>query len=113
MFQKGKGKWASMSSHPNVQDSVLTYMHDGNSVKLEVNTSDWHDWLENADIFTFRSSHGAFTARKERASNKRGSQYWRAYRKHNGKLRRVYLGKSQELTLQRLESAATVLANRE
>jgi predicted ATPase/DNA-binding CsgD family transcriptional regulator len=88
-------------------------MYNGSSVKLEINTSEWHDWLENADIFTFRNSHGAFTARKEHASNKRGSQYWRAYRKRGGKLRRVYLGKSQELTLQRLESAATVLVNRE
>ena len=99
-----------VSAPPIVQDGVLTCLQNGWTARFEVDTSDWHDWLETACTFTFRSSHGTFTARKERAGNKRGGLYWRAYRKRDGKLRRVYLGKSEELTLQRLESAATVLA---
>jgi len=99
-----------VSAPPIVQDGVLTCLQNGWTARFEVDTSEWHDWLETACTFTFRSSHGTFTARKERASNKRGGLYWRAYRKRDGKLRRVYLGKSEELTLQRLESAATVLA---
>ena len=99
-----------MSDPSIVQDGVLTCLQNGCTARFEVDTSDWHDWLETACTFTFRSSHGTFTARKERAGNKRGGLYWRAYRKRNGKLRRVYLGKSEEITLQHLESAATVLA---
>src|SRR5947209_2200308 len=99
-----------VSAPPFVQDGILTCLQNGCTARFEVDTSDWHDWLETACTFTFRSSHSTFTARKERASNKRGGLYWRAYRKRNGKLRRVYLGKSEELTLQRLELAATVLA---
>jgi hypothetical protein len=52
--------------------------------------------------FAFRSAFGTFTARKEQASNKRGGWYWRAYRKREGKLHRVYLGKSEEVTLDRM-----------
>ena len=99
-----------VSAAPIVQDGVLTCLQNGWTARFEVDTSDWHDWLETSCTFTFRGSHGTFTARKERAGNKRGGLYWRAYRKRDGKLRRVYLGKSEELTLQRLESAATILA---
>jgi hypothetical protein len=99
-----------MSAPPIVQDGVLTCLQNGWTARFEVDTSDWRDWLETASTFTFRSSHGTFTARKEQAGNKRGGLYGRAYRKRDGKLRRVYLGKSEVLTLQRLESAATILA---
>jgi predicted ATPase/DNA-binding CsgD family transcriptional regulator len=99
-----------VSDPPIVQDGVLTCLQNGCTARFKVDTSDWHDWLETACTFTFRSSYGTFTARKERAGNKRGGQYWRAYRKRDGKLRRVYLGKSKELTLPRLKVAATMLA---
>ena len=88
---------------PIVQDGILTHLQNGQIAQLAVNTPDWYTWLESASSFTFRSVSGAFTARKEQAGNKRGRQYWRAYRKQNGKLYRVYLGKSQELTLERLQ----------
>ncbi|MGZ3627575.1 MAG: tetratricopeptide repeat protein [Ktedonobacteraceae bacterium] len=99
-----------VSAPPIIQDGVLTCLQNGCTATFEVGTSDWYAWLETTCTFTFRSSHGTFTARKERAGNKRGGLYWRAYRKRNGTLRRVYMGKSEELTLQRLESAATILA---
>ncbi len=51
---------------------------------------------------------GTFTARKE--STRHGSTYWKAYRKREGKLRRAYLGKSRDVTLARLQTAAAVLA---
>src|SRR5260370_13103309 len=54
--------------------------------------------------------HGTFTARKEQAGNKRGGRYWKAYRRRNGKLHRAYLGKSEELTLERLNAIAAALA---
>ena len=51
-----------------------------------------------------------FTARKEPAGNRRGGEYWKAYRSHNGKLHRAYLGKSEALTLERLDEIAFALA---
>jgi len=53
---------------------------------------------------------GAFTVRRER---KRHSWYWYAYHKHNGKLHKAYLGKSEEMTLQRLNCVATALAGQD
>jgi hypothetical protein len=55
------------------------------------------------------SDLGTFTARKERFQ--RGGWYWRAYRRRFGRLRRVYLGKSEQLSLDCLEAAAQRLAS--
>src|SRR5947209_17286375 len=95
---------------PSVVDEVLTYQQDDSPAQLVVDSARWYNWLEMASTFTFRSGEGYFTARKERAGNRRGEPYWRAYRKRGGKLHRVYLGKSEELTLERLRTIAAVLA---
>jgi hypothetical protein len=58
----------------------------------------------------FRSRHGTFTAHKERRGPAR--EYWKAYRRGAGRLQRVYLGKSGELTLDQLNAAAAELANK-
>ena len=95
---------------PSIQGEMLTYQQDGQSAQVTVDTAGWYSWLETASTFTFRSEHGTFTAHKERAGNRRGGTYWRAYRKRHGKLHRAYLGKSEELTLERLKTVAAVLA---
>jgi ATP/maltotriose-dependent transcriptional regulator MalT len=97
---------------PIIQDTTLTYQQEGHSTQLLVDSPDWYRWLGNATTFTYRSEHGPLTARKERAGNKRGGEYWKAYRRRDGKLHRVYLGKSEELTLERLKAVATILAGR-
>src|SRR5260370_24647168 len=99
-----------MAQTPSIiQGEMLVYQQDEQPAQLVVGTSSWYSWLEASSTFTFRSEHGTFTARKERAGNKRGRSYWRAYRKRNGKLHRAYLGKSDELTLERLKAVAAVL----
>jgi predicted ATPase/DNA-binding CsgD family transcriptional regulator len=95
---------------PIVKDGLLTYPQGGSSAQVEVDSADWYTWLETASSFAFRSEHGSFTARKERAGNRRGSLYWRAYYTREGKLHRIYLGKSEELTFERLVVVATALA---
>ena len=95
---------------PVVQGETLTYWQDGQDHQLQVGTPAWYAWLSTARTFAFRSALGTFTARKEPASNKRGGGYWRAYRKRNGKLHRLYLGKSEELTSAGLHIAAVTLA---
>jgi hypothetical protein len=53
---------------------------------------------------------GNYRARKEEIKNREG-QYWYAYKRIDGKLRKRYLGKSNDLTLERLEAAAYDLEN--
>jgi len=71
-----------------------------------VDSPAWISWLEGHTAFYFESTVGTFTARKEL---RRGSWYWYAYRKHRGKLKKQYLGKSVELTGARLLSGAEAL----
>jgi len=97
---------------PIIQDGILTDLRDGSPVQIVVDSSDWYAWLQTASIFTFRGEEGLFTAHKERAGNRRGRAYWRAYRTWQGKLHRAYLGQSEELTLEQLQSVAVVLASK-
>ncbi len=95
-----------------VQDDARVYAPHVATPILTVETPTWYAWLDQTSTFTFQGQQGIFTARKERVANGRGGQYWRAYRRHNGKLYRVYLGKTAQLTLARLTDAAETLARR-
>ncbi len=96
-------------NHPTVREDRLFYQLDGRPQEIMLETSEWYAWLGIASMFTFRSAIGTFTARKERAGNKRGGWYWKAYRKRSGKLLSAYLGKSDSLTSERLLSVAAQL----
>src|SRR5256885_132447 len=74
-----------------------------------VGSGAWYTWLGDQQIqsFSFRNPLGSFTARRER---KRHGWYWYAYRKRTGRLRKAYLGKTEELTLERLNAVAVALA---
>src|SRR5215467_12368171 len=97
---------------PIIQDGILTYQLDGQPAQLVVDSADWYGWLEAASTFTFRSKDGSFTAHKERAGNRRGRSYWRAYCTRGGQLQRTYLGQSEALSLHRLRLAAAQLFGR-
>lgn len=98
-----------MHSTPLVQNQVLlTPLADSAAIPLD--SYAWYDWLERNTLFAFQSSHGKFTARKE--PYQQGGEYWKAYRKHAGKLHRMYLGKSENLTYDCLRSAAALLTER-
>jgi len=94
---------------PTVTGKTLRYQEQGHEQVVSVGTPDWYAWLQSARAFSFRASSGQFTARKEQAGNKRGSWYWKAYYRRAGKLCSVYLGKSERLSLQRLQEVAAVL----
>src|SRR5205807_3410739 len=99
-------------NHPTVQEDMLIYQLDGRTQMITLDTSEWYTWLVTASTFTFRSPFGTFTARKERAGNKRGGWYWKAYSRRGGKLLSAYIGKLESLTIERLHSVAAQL-NRE
>src|SRR5215831_9243702 len=97
---------------PIVQGECLVYWQEGQEQVLTVGTAAWFAWLETASTFAFVSEAGTFTARREQAGHKRGGWYWKAYRKQQGKLSSIYLGKPEALTLDRLKAAASTLARR-
>jgi predicted ATPase/DNA-binding CsgD family transcriptional regulator len=94
---------------PIVCEHALTYWQEGRVQEVLLETAEWYAWLATASTFTFYGSAGPFTARKERAGNRRGGWYWKAYRKRNGKLLSAYLGKSESLTFERLHETAARL----
>ena len=95
---------------PTIQGKTLVYRQDGQEQVLTVGTAAWFAWLETASTFSFVSETGGLTARREQAGHKRGGWYWKAYRKQHGKLSSRYLGKSETLTLARLQSVSQALA---
>src|SRR5216683_211192 len=98
---------------PIILDEILTDQQGDSTAEVLVGSAGWYAWLETVSTFSFRSAAGHFSARKERAGNRRGEAYWRAYRKRGGKLHRAYLGQSEELTLERLRAVAAVLAGQD
>ena len=75
-----------------------------------VGSQRWYTWLveEQNRSFSFRNALGTFTVRRER---KRHGWYWYIYRKSGGKLRKAYLGKAEEVTLERLGLMAATLVD--
>lgn len=77
---------------------------------IAIDTPEWFNWLAETQHQSFHYAHAAgdFTARKER--KQRGDCYWVAYRQRHGKLFKVYLGKTANLTGANLDAAAIRLA---
>ena len=87
---------------------------------VQLDTPAWFAWL--AAETTRRFSYGLFdaqlgyivgwmTVRKER--RQRGSEYWVAYRRQSGVVRKVYIGSSRAVTAQRLQAIAYRLEGKE
>lgn len=64
----------------------------------------WDECLKQAASFAFQGQKGTYTARKEQI--KPGDWYWYAYQRDEKRVRKKYLGKSEALSLQRLEEVA-------
>src|SRR5215211_800369 len=93
---------------PISPDDVLTIQHPTLRQDVPVGSDTWLAWLsdERTTSFRFSIADERFTARRE---HKPGGWYWYAYRRHAGRLRKVYLGRGVDLTLERLMRAATAL----
>lgn len=93
-----------MSRLPAVRDGRLITTPD--AAPVSAGTPAWFAWLGEARSFTFSGAHGTFTARHESRS---AGQFWYAYRRQDGRLRKAYLGRTADLSLDRLEHAAQAL----
>jgi len=80
---------------------------------IRLDSAAWFAWLESPSVGSFAYPivdasagwiAGYMTVRKEQRS--RGSQYWVAYRRCAGRLRKVYLGRSSQVTSVRLAAVA-------
>lgn len=80
---------------------------------IRLDTLAWAQWLEAPTTRSFayplfdRAAGwitGFMTVRKEQ--RQRGSSYWVAYRRSDGQLRKIYLGRSPQVTGLRLASVA-------
>src|SRR5437868_5179842 len=101
-------EWMMTRSIPKVREGSLQ-QHNKEAPPTEtipIGTAAWYSWLEQHSSFTFETPRTTFTARKEQRP---GGWYWYAYRRSGGKLHSRYLGKSEELTLQRLDETAAAL----
>ena len=99
-----------MKQIPSVADGLLQGTAAGGAAGLAVGSPGWFAWLADDAVrsFSFRSPAGAYTARKER--RRRGGAYWVAYRTAAGRQHKVYLGKGEELTPERLAEVTAKLA---
>ncbi len=84
---------------------------DSQQALIAVGSAAWYTWLtsEATRAFTFKNHLGTFTARREQ---KRHGWYWYLYHKHLGKLHKAYLGKAEELSLERLLTVVEDLVRR-
>jgi LuxR family maltose regulon positive regulatory protein len=89
---------------PARQIYTLVDHHEELDLTLDVGSPTWCEWLEQATSFAFRGQLGAYTARREQI--KPGDWYWYAYQRSQKRVRKQYLGKSEALSLRRLEEVA-------
>jgi LuxR family maltose regulon positive regulatory protein len=69
----------------------------------------WLAWLDTHSGFAFAGRAGRINLLKE--ARKGGAGYWYAYRRHERRTLKHYLGRSAELTIERLDAAAAALAS--
>lgn len=86
------------------QTYILSDHYTEMTLTFEEDSQVWREWLEQAASFAFRGQKGAYTARREQV--KPGDWYWYAYQRSQRRVRKKYLGKSEVLSLQRLEEVA-------
>jgi hypothetical protein len=79
----------------------------GEVLSLVPDSPTWFAWLAELPSFAFHGQAGSFTARQER--RERGERYWYAYLHTGQKLRKKYLGRTNDLTTDRLELVAQLL----
>lgn len=82
-------------------------------VPIKPDTEAWYDWFENHKSFRYQENFtdGIFISKRFTA-NKDTRGYWTASRKMDGKLKRKRLGKSRDLTYDKLVEVAIALIAR-
>jgi hypothetical protein len=88
---------------------VLGHILYTDSAAVRLESPAWFDWLECHPTFYLESNVGTFTARRELRA---GAAFWYAFRRYQKKLYKAYLGRSADLTCERLLVVAQQLAEK-
>ena len=93
---------------PKVNNGLLSWYDpfaQRTNVVGSIGSPQWWDWLIQDGVSSFRDQdhRGSFTAIRE---IRRGRQVWYAHRRQHGKLKRIYLGKPDNLTADKLAQVA-------
>ena len=94
---------------PYINDGVLTYRDAIHEHTIAVGGPLWWQWLAAADTTRFRFEHPVGELHGPPRTQAR-RWYWYAYRTRDGALQKAYLGRSPDLTLDRLLEVAAALA---
>ena len=75
---------------------------------LPLDSQEWFIWLASLGSFHFKGKAGHFMARHEEKKQDNAPAYfnWYAYRKVGGRLHKLYLGRTNDLTMETLEHVA-------
>jgi hypothetical protein len=87
---------------PIIVEDTLSIQKGEAIYTIVVDSAEWFVWLETATVFTYREDGATFTAQKR---SRKGHWYWYAYAKRAAHLQCVYLGRSPDLTQERLQAA--------
>ncbi len=79
------------------------------SVLRPADDSAWLAWLREVSSFAFHSPSGSLNVYQERRP--RGGAYWYAYHTSQGRTRKRYLGRTESISLARLEETAKALTH--
>ena len=102
---------------PQVRDKQL-FIGDAKRPICLLDSVDWSAWLETATAFRYfatgrmkvsQSYSRPLTPISVRKEKRRQGTLWYAYRRVNGQLYKRYVGKSEALTITRLDEVATDL----
>jgi DNA-binding SARP family transcriptional activator len=88
---------------PYVENGLFHYSNDRGFTRsqLRVGSPDWFSWLAETSnqSFSVLTPRGTITIRRQAQS---GKSYWYAYLRASGQLHKAYVGKGQDLDLQRI-----------
>jgi len=96
-----------MPRYPSIAQGALYPAED--SERIAIGTPAWSTWIREHTTFAYQDEPVRFTARREQRP---GGLYWYAYKRAHGKLLKRYLGRGEDLTLQRLRDTARQFAFR-
>jgi hypothetical protein len=89
--------------------AVVPYLITDDRREIELDTPAFLHWLEQNDSFRFEAGVGgedSYRARKEKLS---GVDYWYAVKKVSGRLHKKFIGRSHEVTHNRLIEVAQTI----
>lgn len=92
------------------QTYLLSESTDVEDVPLQEDAARWLEWLEEHDAFAFDGRGGHLNLLKEWRRRGRDG-YWYAYLRREGRMLKRYVGRSEQVTMQRLEELAVLLAS--